>query len=845
MTKHHAVALRHALLACLCLAAGGCATMAKVMPAPPDFLVKIRLDGPYDKDIPADFVKQLKGASVASDWAIPYIFMSVGQRFESLGDETRALHFYDRAMAGFQARRNTGGEGSAFNRKVFALYEFGRIREAFDLIRRQEARWPAAPAHAFVAHNYGHYYLMNGDYDKALGYFRQAGSEDPDFRKDFDFMMLRRDLELESGIATILADYVPRMSKKYSLLDFDPGMLAAIRGRLDEGTAHLKQVLDLNLAIRKTKQGAFTPPDVFRVMETNVYNFLGLAAGIKAEWATAFTDLDQSSRIAREEGYRVGEVDSLFFREQVFLLKKDITAGLQAARELNALADRYRFPFYQIWAKFILSRYETGFGNAPGAIAALKEAVAVIEAQRAALVIDQLKESYLFNRQVVYEALVEILSREGDFAGALDFAEHAKARLLVDLLAGQDISRSPAESELLRQEAAADQEVTDLGKRLAAVQSEKASQELLAGLVKAEGSYRDIVVKIKRENSELASMVSVQSPAPSVIQAHIPADTALVDYFVTDQTLYVWAVDRDKVHLERVKLGREDLRALVASFLEAIQAKDQAATRALSQKLYDALLKPVLPFVSASNIGLVPHDVLYYLPFAALSDQGKYLVESHALFSLPNAAVLEYLAERKPAEKLRVLAFGNPDLGRREFDLPFAEAEVAAIKGRFPSAVVFTGQSATKEKAKELLGQGFDIAHFAAHGNYSEETPLESGLLLAPAEAGRLSALEIFKLRCPGSAVILSACKTALGRSATGSEIVGLNRSFLYAGAPSVLATLWSIDDQATATLMGSLYAGLEKKTSLAGSLRAAQLDMIRAGLAPYFWAAFVITGRG
>ena len=601
------------------------------------------------------------------------------------------------------------------------------------------------------------------------------------------------------------------------------------------------------MAIRKTKPGAFTPPTVFRVMETNVYNFLGLAAGIKAEWETAFAYLDKSSQIAREESYRVGEVDSLFFREQVFLLKKDITAGLKASRELNALADRYRFPFYQVWAKFILSRYETGFGNAPGAIAVLKEAVAVIEAQRAALVIDQLKESYLFNRQVIYEALVEILAREGDFAGALDYAEHSKARLLVDLLAGKDISRNPTEGELLRQEVSADQEVTGLGKRLAAVQSEKASQELLAGLVKAEGAYRDIVVKIKRENSELASLVSVQSPAPSVIQAHIPADTALVDYFVTDQTLYVWAVDRDKVHLERVKLGREDLRALVSSFLKAIQAKNQSTTNALSQKLYDALLKPVLPFVTASNIGLIPHDILYYLPFAALSDQGKYLVESRALFNLPNAAMLEYLTERKPSDKLHLLAFGNPDLGKREFDLPFAEAEVAAIKKRFPSAVVFTGKEATKERAKELLSQGFDIAHFAVHGNYSEETPLESGLLLAPttAEEGRLSALEIFKLRCPGSAVILSACKTALGRSATGSEIVGLNRSFLYAGAPSVLATLWSIDDQATATLMGSLYAGLEKKVGLAASLRAAQLDMIRAGLSPYFWAAFVITGRG
>ncbi|MDD5630368.1 MAG: hypothetical protein PHU21_14990, partial [Elusimicrobia bacterium] len=155
---------RGAWLACLCLAAGGCASMTSLMPAPPDFMVNIRLEGPYDKDIPEESVKQLKGASVTSDWAIPYIFLSVGLHFEYLGDETRALHFYERAAAEFQKRGNAGGEGSALNRRVFALYEFGRGREAFDLIRQQEARWPSAPAHAFVAHNYGHYALMNGDY---------------------------------------------------------------------------------------------------------------------------------------------------------------------------------------------------------------------------------------------------------------------------------------------------------------------------------------------------------------------------------------------------------------------------------------------------------------------------------------------------------------------------------------------------------------------------------------------------------------------------------------------------------------------------------------------------------
>jgi len=821
--------------------------MAKVLPPPPAFLAKIELKGPYDKDIPAPFVGQLRGASLASDWAIPYIFMSIGLHFESLGDETRTLHFYDQSLAEFKARKNFKGEGSAFNRKVFALYAFGRMGEAFDAIRQKEQEWPTAPLSAFVSHNYGHYYLMNGDYAKALSYFQQAGSLNKDFQGDFDLLMLRRDGALESGIAAILAEYVPRMSRKYNLLDFDPDTLAAIRGRLDEATAQLRRVLELNNAVRRTKQGGFAPAGVWRVMETNVCNFLGLAAGIKGDWPEAFSFLEKSSRLARQEGYRIGEVDSLFFLNQVYLLKKDITAGLKAAQELNELADRYRFPFYQVWAKFILSRYRTGFGDTPGAIVVLKEAVAVVESQRAGLVIDELKETYIFNRQVVYEALVDLLAREGDFASALDFAERSKARLLVDLLAGKDISRSPAQGDLLRQERQAGQEVTQLGKRLAMVQGEQGARALLAGLAKAEGSYRDIVVNIKRADPELAALVSVQSSSPSAIQALLPEDTALVDYFVADQDLYIWAVDRDKVHMERVKISRERLRELAQAFLQALTARDKAKSGALSQQLYDSLLKPMMPFVAAPKIGIVAHDVLYYVPFAALSDKGEYLVESRSLFSLPSAATLEHLPARPAADKLRVLAFGNPDLGSRELDLAFAEAEVASIKKRFAAAAVFTGKEATKKRAQEMLPGEFDVAHFATHGEYLAAAPLQSGLVLAPSDQddGRLSALDIFRLRFKGSAAILSACQTALGRSSTGSEIVGLNRSFLYAGAPAVVATLWSIDDQATAAFMDYFYAGLEKKLGLAASLRAAQLNMIRQGRPPYYWAAFVLTGRG
>jgi tetratricopeptide (TPR) repeat protein len=202
--------------------------------------VKIELKGPYDKEMPEKFVNQLKGASFTSDWAIPYIFMSVGMHFESAGDEIRAVHFFDRAITECRRRYDTTGEGTALSRKIFVLYEFGKIQDAYNTIAEAEKNWPKAPLNAFVYHNYGHYYLMNGDYNKALDYFRKSFQSNADFRNDFNLLMLRRDSELEYGIAVILADYFPAMSKKFSLLDFDEALYKTIRKNVDEGISHLK-----------------------------------------------------------------------------------------------------------------------------------------------------------------------------------------------------------------------------------------------------------------------------------------------------------------------------------------------------------------------------------------------------------------------------------------------------------------------------------------------------------------------------------------------------------------------------------------------------------------------------
>jgi CHAT domain-containing protein len=146
----------------------------------------------------------------------------------------------------------------------------------------------------------------------------------------------------------------------------------------------------------------------------------------------------------------------------------------------------------------------------------------------------------------------------------------------------------------------------------------------------------------------------------------------------------------------------------------------------------------------------------------------------------------------------------------------------------------------------EMLDK-YDIVHFAVRGIFAGDLPLNSGLLLAADGEGdgdgRLTTAEIFKLRFNGRVIVMSANTIKQGISFTGPEIAELNRAFLYAGSPSVLATLWNIEDKSIAIFMNIFYKNLKKNESVADSLKETQAQMIRRGYAPYDWAAYVITG--
>ena len=177
--------------------------------------------------------------------------------------------------------------------------------------------------------------------------------------------------------------------------------------------------------------------------------------------------------------------------------------------------------------------------------------------------------------------------------------------------------------------------------------------------------------------------------------------------------------------------------------------------------------------------------------------------------------------------------------------MSYAEKEILSLQRSFPRLTAFTEQEASEKKVKQIVGNQ-NILHFACHATYNPEAPLFSALLLGASdgEDGRLEAQEIFGLRLNSDLVTLSACETGLGKITQGDEIIGLSRSFIYAGTPSILTSLWKVDDLATAVMMKRFYRYLAAGSTRAEALRQAQL-VVRDLLNPHpsAWAAFQITG--
>jgi CHAT domain-containing protein/tetratricopeptide (TPR) repeat protein len=491
-------------------------------------------------------------------------------------------------------------------------------------------------------------------------------------------------------------------------------------------------------------------------------------------------------------------------------------------------------------------------GNDEAALTDLRSAMRAVETVRSRLIpADFFKQQFHLAQEDLYSRAIALQLRRGQHAEALETAERARSRAFVDLLASRDLSSAPA-----------------------AGPTRLANRDLLSDAVVPAASSTQLAATAARLGSTLLA------------------------YWVTSDQVFIWAASPDgsvrssqsRVRLSKLQdlirsttpFGENDPRNTPEGRRSALTTRGAASISVQVQgsrawrELYQLLVKPVrsaLPRSRGALLTIVPHGPLGALAFAGLQDErGRYLLEDYAVHYAPSGAALQVTAThtRAGARRGPMLIVADPvppalsTLDRPLPRLPGARTESRAIAALMPSVPVtrFEGDGARESIVRDAAA-GKRVLHFATHAIVRDDDPLSSFLALtrsAAGDDGLLTAQEIYTLRLDADLVVLSACRSGGGR-VTGDGIATFARAFIYAGAPSIVASLWDVADEPTNRLIPDFYRSWLRGMSKARALRAAQLRLLndlRAGKVlidtpagrislpehPVFWAGFALLGE-
>jgi CHAT domain-containing protein len=477
-------------------------------------------------------------------------------------------------------------------------------------------------------------------------------------------------------------------------------------------------------------------------------------------------------------------------------------------------------------------------GDREGAIRLWREAIAVIELMRSAVDTEAAKIGFVADKQAVYGSLLAALLAAQRVDEALEVAERAKSRVLVDLLADRHAGpvakflptshalahKDPRLAALLERHREADEALLEQPPLRSDAQAQQQRNKLAA-----------VTTSLREAAPSLASLVAVAPAKAAELAAQLEPGELGVEYYQHGERLYALVFGAGATRA--FALDGAGLVAEIREFRAAIVGR-KPNTLALARKLHTRLIEPLAAVLGNRALLIVPHGGLHYLPFAALHDGKSFLLEQHALRVTASTSALQYLHPEPGGSRSPALILGDPLR-----NLPSAEAEARRLGRLLSGSRVLIGNEATR-KALLAGAPRAHTLHIASHALFDTDKPLESMLILAPegSDDGEFHIGDIYGLDLAADLVTLSACETGLGRITDGGEVIGMIRGFLYAGATSVVASLWPVPDEETALLMENFYTNLARMNKR-DALRAAQLTLTRRTAQPFFWAAFYLSG--
>ena len=523
-------------------------------------------------------------------------------------------------------------------------------------------------------------------------------------------------------------------------------------------------------------------------------------------------------------------------------------------------------------------------GDLEMAAASYESAVQGIDEVQSRLVMDA-RTSFLEDKAGIYQRAMMLALKRDDKNQALIYVEKAKSRVLGDYLrnnidirlragdkAGEAILGDLAR---LREEQAWFSSIVYETENEANLSDTAIMRIRTVGPVKArqEMQQRERHIEHLLEQMQLRSVGDLVARSRSnwtnsivtSLWPKLDPKSLMLEYYLTDKDIYIFQLTRNGVDVQVIHDAVPKLDRLLSLWRANLDLAGQAAGNAdraqsffglqenslgLLQRLYDLLLRPVSDALYAcEHLIVVPYGVLHYLPFHCLFDGVQFVVEHLDISYLPSAALLDICRQRGQrieASEVHLedsLVMGLSDHGR----LAYAAHEAEVVAKQLGAPCALDAQATTT--LLEQVGARSPIVHIAAHGLFRLDAPNFSHVKLADRQ---LSASEVFNLDLSAcSLVTLSACETGRAVVRGVDEVIGLGRGFLYAGAASLLPTLWKVDDASSAELMEMFYQALLRGYSKAAALAQAQRAFLARArtsvrpyrVHPYFWAAFHLIG--
>jgi CHAT domain-containing protein/Tfp pilus assembly protein PilF len=743
---------------------------------------------------------------------------------------------------------------------------------------------------AMVSNSFGNVYTGQGNYRLALEYYEKARSISDELGDKtglaqaltnigiVQYQQGNFDLAMELYEKSLAIE--TQLGNKYNVAGafHNIGMTHAIKGNYSEALTYYQRTLAVGEEMKAQPGIALT---------------LASMGGLyrhQSKFREALEHFEKSLKIYQTIGDKHGMANALEGIADAQYFLGNYSEAIKSAERGTTLASEGNY------LEFLWKLYVTGgvahraMGQPDKARLLFDQSIATIETLRSQLGgSEQERQNFFEHRISPYQEAVALLLSQDKSSEALLYAEHSKARVLLDTLQSGRINITKAMSvQEQGQERRLKNEIVLFNSQLGREkQSPQANPlrltDLNAKLAKARLNYEEFQSKLYAVHPELKVQRGQTRLLKSEEAVEVLPDgkSAVLEFLVTDEKTFLFVItkkaDASKTIADlrayTLPVKRSDLIKYVEDFRQQLASRD-IRFRASARQLYDLLLKPAQSQLQGKiNIIIVPDNILWELPFQALQPTAEhYLIEEAALSYAPSLSVLREMMKPRtpksesPASLKTLLAFGNPVLNdetvarlkavnrdEKLAPLPEAEKEVKALAQLYGAArsKVYIGSEAREERVKAEANQ-FSVLHFATHGIFNNVNPMYSHLVLSQAEGnedGLLEAWEILKLDLKADMVVLSACETARGRLRAGEGVIGLTWAFFVAGSPTTVVSQWKVDSASTSQLILDFYRTLKSttKTTKAEALRKAALTMLQRGQYrhPFYWAGFVMVGAG